>query len=208
MSEDPDTDNLIEQYEQGVSGARSRLLLRHRERLKRMVKARMDPRLSRRFDPSDVIQETLVQAANELPEYVSKRPLPFYPWLRQIAWNRLVDEHRKHLLAQRRSLKKEDYLDSKLPDASVAYLAERLVGAGTTPSKDAVRREMIQRVREAVDALKPEDRELIVLRHVERLSIRDTAAVLGISEGATKTRHVRIVQRLHQHLTEDEFGIG
>jgi RNA polymerase sigma-70 factor, ECF subfamily len=70
------------------------LLARHRERLRRMVAVRMDRRLSPRLDPSDVVQEALAEADRHLDEYVHEQPLPFYPWLRQFAWQRL-----RHLTA-------------------------------------------------------------------------------------------------------------
>ena len=55
----------------------------------------------------------------------------------------------------------------------------------------------------ALARLRPRDREVLVLRHLEQLSIRDIAAVLGISEGAVKTRHLRALQRLRRLLGDD-----
>ena len=81
------------------------LFQRHRERLKRMVCIHLDNRLQARIDPSDVVQETLAHAAGKLPEYLQTTPVDFYPWLRSIAWNRLIDLHRRHLAAKRRSVR-------------------------------------------------------------------------------------------------------
>jgi len=164
-----DTDALLAKCQDGDSQARNQLLQRHRDRLRRMVDAHWDQRLSGRLDPSDVVQETLTQAAIDLPDFLEQRPLPFYPWLRQIAWRRLVAEHRRHIRAHRRSVRREEQLAPNLPDASVADLAERLVGQGTSPSGEAIRKELIRRVRHAIDRLSPSDRELVVLRHVEQL---------------------------------------
>ena len=87
--------------------AQRSLLELHRERLLRMVACRMDPRLAVAFRPLRVVQEALAEAGRGLSEYLSAPPLPFYPWLRQFAWNRLVDLHRRHVLAERRSVKRE-----------------------------------------------------------------------------------------------------
>ena len=64
-----------------------------------MVAVRADPRLAARVDPSDVVQEALMDAAGKLGRYLATKPLPFYPWLRQLALERLVNLHRRHVQA-------------------------------------------------------------------------------------------------------------
>src|SRR4051794_8445239 len=96
----PDTDQLLRQAAAGDESARGRLLDRHRDRLKRMVAVRSDPRLAARVDPSDVVQEALTEAAGKLDRYLSARPLPFYPWLRQLALERLAALRRRHVGAR------------------------------------------------------------------------------------------------------------
>ena len=81
MTTAPDTDQLLERSAAGDSGARDQLLGRHRDRLRRMVDARLDRRLAARLDPSDVVQDVLLEAAHRLPDYLKDRPMPFYPWL-------------------------------------------------------------------------------------------------------------------------------
>src|SRR4051794_25150155 len=87
----PDTDQLLADAGRGDADARGRLLERHRPRLRRMVALRLDRRLAARADPSDVVQEALLEAAARLDEYLRSRPIPFYPWLRRIAWAPLAD---------------------------------------------------------------------------------------------------------------------
>lgn len=98
-SADLDVEQLLKEAGGGDRRARDRLLGLHRGRLRQMVAVRLDERLSARVDPSDVVQETLAAAAAQLSDYIRSRPLPFYPWLRQIAWNRLVELGRRHLEA-------------------------------------------------------------------------------------------------------------
>ena len=76
---------LLHRAGDGDPAARDQLLQRHRPRLRRLVMLRLDRRLMARVDPSDVVQETLAEAARKLPAYVRLRPLPFYPWMRQLA---------------------------------------------------------------------------------------------------------------------------
>jgi RNA polymerase sigma-70 factor (ECF subfamily) len=197
----PDTEELLRRAGRGDPRARGALLDRHRARLRRMVALRLDPRLAARVDPSDVVQETLAEAGRRLDDYLKDRPLPFYPWLRQIAADRLADEHRRHIGAARRSLRREE--PPGLPGGSALELADRLLDRGVGPSEAARREELRDRVRAALDGLPDRDREVLVLRHLEQLLVREIAAVLGITEGAVKVRHLRALQRLRAALDGD-----
>jgi RNA polymerase sigma-70 factor (ECF subfamily) len=202
----PDTDELLRRADQGDRSAVGQLMDRHRSRLRQMVAVRIDPRLAARVDPSDVVQEALAEASQKLPEYLRERPLPFYPWLRQIAWETLVDMHTRHLAVQKRSLTREGRGDLVLPDESAMQLVDRLVGTGTSPSRQATRQEMRQRVRAALERLPVHDREVVILRHLEQLGFVEIAGVLGISEAATRSRYRRAVERLHNLLSGHWLG--
>src|SRR5690349_4510329 len=127
---EPDTEELLDRVSRGDGGARQRLLARHRTRLRRMIALHLDRRLAARVDPSDVVQEALADAARKLSAYVRERPLPFYPWLRRLAWERLVKAHRRHLRTGRRNASREEPGVLNLPDESAAQLAQRLVSFG------------------------------------------------------------------------------
>jgi RNA polymerase sigma-70 factor (ECF subfamily) len=94
-----DTDQLLDLVEQGEPTAAATLLTRHKQRLHRMVQLRLDPRLSARLDPSDVVQDVLAEAYKRLPTYAHEREIPFFPWLRSIAWDKLVEMRRRHVAA-------------------------------------------------------------------------------------------------------------
>ena len=202
----PDTDELLRRVDAGDTLAAGQLLQRHRDRLRQMVVVRIDPRLAARVDPSDVVQEALAEASRKLPDYLRERPLPFYPWLRQIAWQRLVHLHTHHVKTQKRTVVREDRGCLPLPDQSAMQLVDRLVGSGTSPSKRMVREEIRQRVSGALDQLAPQDRETVILRHLEQLAFKEIAAVLGISDAATQSRYRRPVQRLHDLLGDESRG--
>jgi RNA polymerase sigma-70 factor (ECF subfamily) len=148
-----DTEQLIEQASRGDAAARQQLLVRHRDRLRKMVRVRMDQRLAARVDPSDVVHEALADAAGKLSDYLRRRPLPFYPWLRRLAWERLVKLHRRHIRARSRSVMREDPGRQALPDESVLELARRLVAPGTSPSNRMIREELRGRVQAALARL-------------------------------------------------------
>jgi RNA polymerase sigma-70 factor (ECF subfamily) len=202
----PDTDELLRRVEAGDASAAGVLLGRYWDRLRQMVAMRIDTRLAARVDPSDVVQEALAEASRKLPGYLRNRPLPFYPWLRQIAWERLVHLHMQHVGAQKRSVTREGVRDLELSDQSAVQLVDRLIGNGTSPSKQAVRHEMRERVRAAIQSLRPHYREIVVLRHLEQLTFAEIACVLGIGESATHSRYRRAVERLHSLLSNDSPG--
>jgi len=195
-SESPDTDALLAQAAEGVPRAKDELLRRFRDRLKRMIAVRMDHRLRKRVDPSDVVQETLILASRRLEEYLRDQPIPFYPWLRQLAWDQLVALQRKHLYAARRSRRREEDLVPALSDESVAGLASCVLDNAADPLRKLVRSELATRVRQAVERLPNAYREVLVLRHLEQLSTTETAEILGIGKSAVKMRHLRALERL------------
>jgi RNA polymerase sigma-70 factor (ECF subfamily) len=196
----PDTDQLLADASAGDNSAAQQLLIRHRPRLRRMVAVHLDPRISARVDPSDVVQEALAEAFQRLPRYLRERPVSFYPWLRQIAWQRLVKLHRAHISAGRRSVQRERAGLPPLSDQSASELAQQLAASGTEPGKRLVREEIRERVRDALDNLRPQDRELLVMRYLEHLSMKEISEVLDVTPAAAKMRHARALLRLEEFL--------
>lgn len=203
MSTQGDLLPLLRRAADGDRDALGELLQRDRERLRRAVALRLDPRLAGRVDPSDVLQEAHLEAATRLAEYLRDPALPFFLWLRLLTLQRLVTVHRRHLAAQGRAVGREVPLDRGVPPATSAALAARLLGDGTSPSDAAARAEMKQRLHAALDEMDPIDREVLTLRHFEQLTTAETALELGISEEAAKKRHVRALKRLKRLLTGD-----
>jgi len=200
------TAELLDLASRGDKAARGQLFTQHRHRLRQMVAFHMDRRLATRVDPSDVVQEAFTDAAQRLSDYLRRRPLPFYPWLRQLAWERLLDLHRRHIIAQKRSIQREEAPSLLLPDESALELADRLVAQGSSPIGQLLRKEQRERIRDALTLLGPRDQEVLVLRHLEQLSISETAAVMSVSEGVVKTRHLRALQRFRDLLLAEGEG--
>ncbi len=180
----------IEQAIRGNAAARQELLELYRENLKRMVAARLDRRLASRVDPSDVVQETLADAAKRMDDYLRDQPLPFLGWLRQLAGERVIDTHRRHIVSQRRSVNREDRNREQLDDTSRA-LARRFLASDTSPSNRLSRKERRDQVMAALAALSSRDREVLVMRYLEQLGAAEIAEALGITEGAVKARLLR-----------------
>jgi RNA polymerase sigma-70 factor (ECF subfamily) len=160
----------------------------------------MDPRMRGRIDPSDVVQETLISASQKMDRYLAERPLPFYPWLRQIAWEKLVHLHDRHLRAAKRSVAREQFFRPDISDESALDLAHCFLGATSSPSADALRQELRQRVRHALDELAEDDREVLLLRYLEQLPSKEIAAIMETTEAAVNMRHMRALDRMRRIL--------
>ncbi len=194
-------DDLLERARTGDSLAVDQLLQMYRGQLRRMVMFRMDDRLAPRVDASDIVQDTLLEAAKRLQAYLREPVVPFYVWLRQIAADRLVDLHRRHIQAERRSVRREASLG--LSQSSVMCLADRLVTTSAGPLRRLIREERVQRVRQALDGLADADREILTLRHLEQLKFSDCAAVMSVSLTAAKKRYLRALEQLQATLDRE-----
>lgn len=182
--------------------ALAELFALHRPRLRRMVEVRMDDRVAGRVDPSDVLQEVFLDASRQLPAYLAGRPMPPFLWLRFLTAQRLMATHRHHLGTQMRDAKLEVSLDGPVwPSVCSESLSRHLVARLTPPSRAAAKIELRVRLREALEAMEPLDREILSLRHFEELSNNEVAQELGISKAAASNRYMRALGRLGKLLS-------
>jgi len=188
---------LQRRVEQGDGQALLALFACHRERLKHIVRLRMDDRLRRRLDPSDVLQEAFLDIARRASDYLAAPALPPFLWFRWIAGEKLLMLHRRHLGARMRDVGLEVSIHRGcLPRASSASLAAMLLGRLTSPTRAARRAEVQRKIQDALDAMDPIDREIITLRHFEELSNVEASKVLGLSKTAACNRYIRAMKRL------------
>ena len=134
-----------------------------------------------------------------LDDYLRDRPIPFFGWLRQIAGERVIDTHRRHVLSQRRSINRE-MRTPELSEESAGRLGRRLTSNDTSPSNRLIRKERHEQVMAALTELSPRDREVLVMRHLEQLATAEIADALGLSEGAVESRLLRALIRLRSRL--------
>ena len=204
---------LLQQAKQGDAQAVDALLARHREPVRRMIDLRLDPAIVQRVDASDVVQEVLLEASRRLQEYLRKPSMPFHLWLRQIARDHVIDAHRRHRQAAKRTLDRERALGTctaagSYEDRSSLDLAAELRDPALTPAAVALRHELLGRFQAALAGLDADDREIILLRHFEQLSNSEAAQALGLSEAAAGMRHLRALRRLRALLAEAPSSKG
>jgi len=176
---------------------------RHRGRLRSMLQIRLDRRLRARVDPSDVLQEAFLEASRRLDEYCRKPPMPVFIWLRYLTARKLVDLHRHHFRAGKRSPAREVSLDRGFgPPSQTWAMAECLLGREISPSKAAVQSEAKANLERALDRMDETDREIVALRHFEGLTGREAATVLGIGLEAANKRYLRAMEKLRGILVQ------
>jgi RNA polymerase sigma-70 factor (ECF subfamily) len=209
MSDDSsETHRLVRLAASGDRDVRGELLLRYRERLMRMIAVRLDTRLQGRIDPLDVVQEAYLEASAHLDEYLASPSMPFFLWLRAITAHKLLSIHRQHLGTEMRDAAREvSLLSVRQPAVNSDSLAEALIDRGPRPSEAAMRAELLLRLRDALDALAPLDREVLTLRHFEQLTTAEIAAVLEIGERAASKRYLRALERLRTVLAQQGIDL-
>lgn len=198
QADSAETRRLLERAKDGDSEAVQRLFGRHRRFLKQVVETRISRHLRPRVDPSDVVQETHVEACRQLARFVDQRPLPFRLWLRKLACQRLIMLERKHVKAARRSVGRE----ARLSTSSSLRLARQFLESSPGPSSQLARREILQQVREALAELSDPDREILLLRNLEQLTNEEAARVPEIEPAAASQRYGRALLRLRKRLVQ------
>ena len=197
-----ETSRLLQQVQTGDRHAFEQLFARYRDYLHQVVALRIDPRLRARMDPSDVVQETQLEAFQRLADYLERRPMPFRLWLHRTACERLGKIREHHLEAGRRTVERE----VALPNPSSLHFAQQLLAAGSTPSRRLEQAEVARRVGQAVARLPEADREVLLMRNVEGLSNREIGCLLGLEPAAVSKRHGRALLRLRALLLESGLG--
>ncbi len=193
------TTSLLDGLRAGEGQALGELFMLYRDRLWRMLYVRLDRRLASRVAPDDVLQETFLDVSRRIGEFLDNPEVPFYVWLRFLAVQRMQIVQRTHLGAQIRDVSREVALpQAGTPLASPDSMAGQLVSQMTSPSQAAIRNELQERLRAALEAMDPLDREVLALRHFEELGNDEVAQVLKISKDAASKRHMRALRRLKE----------
>jgi RNA polymerase sigma-70 factor (ECF subfamily) len=194
------TEQLLAAARAGDGTAVNELLERHRGAIRQMIDLRMDQMIKRRVDASDIVQEVMIEAHRRLAEFLENPVMPFHLWLRQMAKDRLIDAHRRHRGASRRSIDREQPLMAAASNESSMDLIAQIRDSELTPAAAATWRELQVRFQQACDELDEVDQEIVLLRHFEQLSNSEAATVLQLSPQAASMRYLRAMRRLRQFM--------
>ncbi len=174
---------------------------RHRERLRKMVRLRLDGKLRSRFSSSAVLHQVYQDASRRIDEYVADPRQSLFLWLRQLTGEQIQRLHRQHLRVQGHEPGNELSLyRGALPEVNALSMAAQLLGHRAA-NQSAVRADLLLRLQDALNALNPLDREILALCHFEELTEAELATVLGLDEDDATLRYFRALKKLKEILS-------
>ncbi len=190
---------LIARAVAGDEQATGVLLEHYRGYLRILAQRQFDRRLQSRVDPSDVVQQTLLEAVRDLSAFRGACDGEFAAWLRRILEHNVAQTVQTHLVAQKRSCRRESSLDETLDGVA---LCDRIPLPQSSPSRRAMRGEDAVRLAKAIDSMLADQAEAIRLRYLEGYSLAELAQHFQRSEVAVAGLLKRGLRRLRELLAE------
>ena len=161
-------------------------------------KMHLDPRLRRRFDESDLVQETFVKAFANQDQFRGHTEAELLKWLQEILGHVMIDEIRKNR-AQIRDVAREQYLQEMLAQSSTR-LGDFLDGLQSSPSERVERHEQLLRMAAEVEQLAEDERDVIIHIRLLKTPVRQVAQELGRTEKAVASLLCRAIGKLRKNL--------
>lgn len=177
-------------------------LERFRDYLHLLARMHLDHRLRGRLDPSDVVQQTLLEAHQKRDQFRGQTDAEQARWLSQILTHNLADAIRA-IRRIKRDVARERSLEAACDESSVRIEAW-LVADQSSPSQQAAKNEQLLRLAEALTQLPEPQREAIVLHHLQRWSLGELATHLGRSEPAVAGLLHRGLKKLRELMLDPE----
>ena len=175
-----------------------------RPKLTALAAKHLNPILSRRLSPEDVVQETFAAALMREDFFKREPDVPLYFKLRTILFQTMVDLERRHLAAQKRDAYKDVDVPGRDPDDTSASDLDwdMFAGTVTAPNSFLARKDRHALLRQAIGELSENDRQIIILRHFDDMDNAECARALGIEPKAASIRYVRALERLQKKLVQ------
>jgi RNA polymerase sigma-70 factor (subfamily 1) len=202
MASGVDINLLIQRAKAGDSDAKMELLNHFRPYLALLSELHVQPILQAKFDASDVIQETFLQAIGSFDQFQGSEERQFTAWLRQITARKAAWMARQYLATGNRNVRLEQRLQHEFDQSSVA-IANLLPARHSSPSMAAMRREQSVLLADAIAQVSPEQRRVLVLHGLQGVAIVEVARALQKSEAATWKLWARGLKSLQQLLKEN-----
>src|SRR5262249_49016004 len=149
----------------GEAGALGPLLELYRNYLRVLAGTQMGGEVRGRLEPSDLVQEALLEAYRDFAQFAGTSERELLVWLRRILVRNLIDQAR-HAPAAVRACQRQQSLEELLAASSDA-LGAALVSSTSTPSAQVARREQVVLLADALQRLPEDHREVILLRNVQ-----------------------------------------
>jgi len=193
---------LLSQALAGSGECFGRLLHVYRNYLKLLVVSQLERKLASRISPSDIVQETFLEANRDFPSFRGSTSAEFGAWLRRILVNNLHRVVEQHVFTEKRDIRREVSLDALASnlEQSTARLDSILPDPGSSPSGIVQRQELEIELADQLAELPADYRDVIVLRHIESLPFEKVAKRMGRSPGAARMLWLRAIEMLRERM--------
>lgn len=193
---------LLQEAKRGGATQRGKLLSLYSNYLKALAQAQLDRRIRRRVSPSDLVQETLLEAHRDFSDFRGMTNAEFVGWLRRILVHNLIRVTEKHLQTDKRDVRREVYIHRlhQSVEQSNSRFEHVLAGRMESPSSVLDRHERMRLLADAIAELPPEKRQVILLRHIEGLPFAEIAQQMERTSGACRMLWLRAMDQLRASL--------
>lgn len=193
-----ETIRLLQDARNGHQESLGKLLQMYASYLRLMARTNLDRKLQSRTSPSDVVQETLLEAHRDFGGFRGSTPEEFISWLRKILVHNLGRLVQRHVIAEKRDVRREVSMDDfgATLERSTARLVAVLADVGPSPSDDALKHEAGLILADELESLPQDYREVVVLRHLEGLGFPEIADRMERSHGAVRMLWMRSISEL------------
>lgn len=197
MTPDQSFAERLEQARGGDGSAQGELLRRFEPWLRLLARVQFESRFAAKFDASDVVQQTLLEAIKAFPQFRGSTEAEVTAWLRQILAHALAHEIRRYRGTAKRDITHEVSLDAELMLSS-QRLGAMLAESGPSPSQQAAGRERDVLLADVLARLPDDYRDVLIFRHLENLSHEEIAVRMNRSIGAVRMLWVRALAALRE----------
>lgn len=197
-----DPGELLTMARQGDTQAVGQLFEIYRQYLKLLAHMEIDQRFQAKIDPSDIVQETFLEAHRDFGKFRGTTERELMAWLRQILAGNLTDHVKRYYGAQRRDVRMERSVQDEI-DRSSCAMDRGLFAKQSSPSENAARRERAVLLADALEKLSTDHREVLVLRHLKGLKFPDVARRMGRSVGSVQQLWARAIAQLRRQLGDE-----
>lgn len=199
-----DPQQMLGEIHRGESRRVGQLLEVYRNYLSLLAESQLDRKLRARMSASDLVQETMLEAHRDFNQFRGVTEREFLGWLRRILVNNLAHAISRHVLTEKRDVRREvslERLDVALENSTM-QLRAAIAGNEASPSAEAERRETAVILADLMSQLPPQYREVLLLRNLKGLRFDEVAAQMGRTPAATKMLWTRAIKRIRQLFLE------
>ena len=196
------TEVLLTQALAGSQECFGRLLHVYRNYLKLLVTGQLGKRLHARVSPSDIVQETFLEASRDFGQFRGTSSNEFTAWLRAILVNNMHRVVEQHVLAKKRDVRREVSLAAMAQslEESTVRLESIVPDPGVSPSGNFLQCELEIQLADRLAELPEDYRQVIILRHMEGMPFYEVGRRMNRSTGAARMLWLRAIKALRERL--------